>query len=65
MPLVRIDMFEGRDAAAKEAIIKKVTKVVAEELGVSEKYVWVILDEQPKDNWGMGGVLGPDVNAKD
>ncbi len=65
MPVVRIDMWEGRDAATKEAIIKKVTKVVAEELGVAEKFVWVILDEQPKNNWGIGGTLGSDVNTKD
>lgn len=57
MPLIRIDMWEGRDQATKETIIKRVTAVVAEELGISEKHVWVILDEQPKTNWGIGGEI--------
>jgi 4-oxalocrotonate tautomerase len=58
-------MWEGRDASTKEAIIKRVTKVVAEELGISEKHVWVILDEQPKGDWGIGGIIGTDLNTKD
>jgi 4-oxalocrotonate tautomerase len=57
MPLIRVDMWEGRDQKTKEAIIKRVTKVVAEELGIPEKNVWVILDEQPKSNWGIGGEI--------
>lgn len=57
MPLIRIDMWEGRDQATKEAIIKRVTKVVAEELGIPEKNVWIILDEQPKSSWGIGGEI--------
>lgn len=57
MPLIRIDMWEGRDQATKETIIKRVTAVVAEELSISEKHVWVILDEQPKTNWGIGGEI--------
>ncbi|MFA5867025.1 MAG: tautomerase family protein [Actinomycetota bacterium] len=65
MPLIRIDMWEGRDPATKEAIVKRVTTAVAEELGISEKHVWVILDEQPKVNWGIGGTMGPDLNTKD
>lgn len=62
MPLVRIDLWEGRDDKTKEAIIKRVTKVVAEELGIEEKHVWVILDEQPKKDWGIGGKLGTELS---
>ncbi len=29
MPVVKIDMWEGRDEATKQAIIKRVTAVVA------------------------------------
>lgn len=65
MPLIRIDMWEGRDPATKESIIKRVTKVVAEELDISEKHVWVILDEQPRSDWGIGGTLGSEFNTKD
>ena len=57
MPLIRIDMWEGRDQSTKETIIKRVTAVVAEELGIPEKHVWVILDEQPKASWGIGGEI--------
>lgn len=58
MPLIRIDMWEGRDQAVKEKIIERVTTVVAEELGISEDHVWIVLDEQPRTNWGIGGKCG-------
>lgn len=61
MPVVKIDLWEGRDGKTKEDLIKKVTSVVAETLGIDEQHVWVILNETPKADWGIGGKLGTEL----
>ncbi|MEM4347700.1 MAG: 4-oxalocrotonate tautomerase family protein [Candidatus Altiarchaeota archaeon] len=54
MPVIKVDMWEGRDKETKEKIIKGITKVFTN-LGVPESAVVVILNEIPKDNWGVAG----------
>jgi len=56
MPIVRIDLWEGRDDATKESLIKNVAEAVAKILGIAIEHVTVILQEFPKKHWGMGGV---------
>lgn len=56
MPIVRIDLLEGRPAAAKAALIARVTAAVAETLAVSPENVRVLLTELPATHWAVGGV---------
>ena len=55
MPVVKIDMWEGRDRETKRKLIQAVTKAVSETLNVSAEHIHIILNEVPKDNWGMMG----------
>lgn len=64
MPVVRIDLWEGRDGKIKEELIRRVTETVAQTLEIAEKSVWVILDETPKAHWGIGGKLGTEFDPK-
>lgn len=61
MPVVKIDMWEGRDDAMKEDLVRKVSAAVAESLGIEERRVWVIVDETPRGNWSCGGKLGTEL----
>lgn len=54
MPVVRVDMWEGRTEKAKEKLIKSITKAFTE-IGVNPEWVTVIINDVPKTNWGSGG----------
>jgi len=56
MPLVKIELIEGRSSETREILIKKVTDAVAETLEIPVNKVWVVIEEVKKDNWGVGGV---------
>ena len=55
MPVVRIDLWKGRDKEKKEELIEKVTSAVVDAIGCSTEAVQVIINEVDKDNWGIGG----------
>ncbi len=54
MPVVRVDMWEGRTEEVKEKLIKGITKVFTE-IGVSPEWVTVIINDISRTNWGSGG----------
>lgn len=55
MPLVRIDMYPGRDKETKKELISKVSQVVAETAKCPVEAVTVVIQDIPKENWGFGG----------
>ena len=56
MPIVRIDLLQGRPAAMKKALIVRVTEAVVETLGVERVQVRVLINEVPPEHWAVGGV---------
>lgn len=55
MPIVRIEMWPGRDEETKEKLIQNITKVVAETAHCPSEAVTVVIEDIPKENWGFGG----------
>ncbi|MFH1710399.1 MAG: 2-hydroxymuconate tautomerase [bacterium] len=55
MPLVKIEMWAGRTPEQKEKIIQNVTKAVCDAVGCPKEAVWVVIEDVPKENWGMSG----------
>ncbi len=55
MPIIRIEMFEGRDRDAKRAIIKEVTDGFMRATGASADSVHVVLTDVSKEDWGRSG----------
>lgn len=55
MPVVRIDLWEGRTLEQKDALIREVTDAIVKSIGVKPDEVVVILNEVSKDHWGVGG----------
>ena len=56
MPLIKIDMWEGRDEKIKEELIKRVTDAVVEALKCPPDAVTIIITDVPKINWATGGI---------
>lgn len=55
MPIVRIDLLEGRAPERKADLIRRVTDAVVEALAVRPEQVRVLLNELPPENWAVGG----------
>ncbi len=54
MPIVHVYMWKGLSEEAKEKIIEGITKVFAD-LGIRKEAVEIVIQEIPKENWGIGG----------
>lgn len=55
MPIIRVEMLEGRSPETKERLIAALTADAAEILEVKPEQVRVLLYELPKTHWGLGG----------
>ena len=55
MPIVRIDLLEGRSPSVKAELMAHVTNAVVTTLGVDAEQVRVILYEIPLEHWSVGG----------
>ena len=56
MPIVKIEMWSGRDAATKDKLIQNVTKTVCDTVKCPPEAVTVVIEDIPKENWGQAGV---------
>ncbi len=54
MPVVIVEMWEGRTSDQKEKIIKGITRAF-EEIGVKAEHLHIIIHDVPKSNWGLRG----------
>ena len=54
MPVVQVEMWEGRTEEQKEKLIKGITKAF-EEIGVNPVGLTIIIHDVTKSNWGMRG----------
>ena len=54
MPVVIIEMWEGRIEKEKERLIKGITRAF-EEIGVKAEWLNIIIHDIPKSNWGTSG----------
>ncbi|HEU5104011.1 MAG TPA: 2-hydroxymuconate tautomerase family protein [Roseiflexaceae bacterium] len=55
MPIVRIELLEGRAPELKEELIRRVTEAVTTTLAVQPAQVRVLLYELPPQHWGVSG----------
>jgi 4-oxalocrotonate tautomerase len=55
MPIIRIELLEGRSPDKKAALIRRVTQAVVETLEVDAQQVRVLLYDIPREHWGVGG----------
>ncbi len=56
MPLAQLYIGKGRSHDQKKLLIEKITQAIVESLGSEKENVWVVLNEVPRSEWGVGGV---------
>ncbi|MCK4943029.1 MAG: 2-hydroxymuconate tautomerase family protein [Candidatus Aminicenantes bacterium] len=56
MPIVTIQMLEGRDSEQKKELIKKVTESITSTLQIPLERVRVIINEMAFENYGIAGL---------
>lgn len=57
MPIVQIEMFEGRTLEQKKKMVEKVTQAIVETVGAKPENVSIIIREMAKENYARGGQL--------
>lgn len=55
MPVIQIDMFEGKTKEQKKAIIKEVTQAMVKAVGYKPSQITVIIRDIRPINWGTAG----------
>ncbi len=56
MPIVIVEMWEGRTVEQKKKLVDGITSVIVD-MGVPTEAVHIIIKDNPKHNWATGGKL--------
>lgn len=57
MPIVHVELLEGRTQEQKEGLIRDITEVVAKNADVPKERVHVILNDMKHGDYGVGGEI--------
>ena len=57
MPIIKVEILEGRSREQKRELAQVLTKETARIIKVSESSIFVVIDEVTKENWAVGGEL--------
>lgn len=60
MPVVTVEMWEGRTIEQKRRLVKAITEAMVEHADARPDALHVIIHDVPRESWGLAGVLGPD-----
>lgn len=55
MPIVTVNMMEGRSDEQKERMIEEVSDALSRTLDAPKESVRVMINEMPKQHFGIGG----------
>lgn len=55
MPIIRMEIWEGRSDEQKEELMKALTNETVRILGCPKEAVSVVIYDIPKKNWGIAG----------
>ncbi|MGI9487093.1 MAG: 4-oxalocrotonate tautomerase [Geminicoccaceae bacterium] len=60
MPVIRVEMFEGRNAEQKRALVKELTETFVRTARGTPESVQIVLTDVAKDDWAVAGKLCSD-----
>ena len=63
MPLVRVEMWEGRTHAQKAELARVITEAVVTIAHTTPEATIIIFEDIAKSNWATGGTLASDTTA--
>ncbi|MDR1651747.1 MAG: tautomerase family protein [Synergistaceae bacterium] len=61
MPIIHVEMLEGRPAEAKRKFAAEATRLTCDCFGVAPEQVRIIFSEMPRGNFSIAGVLRSDI----
>jgi len=61
MPVVTVQMWEGRTVEQKRRLVESITAAMVEHCGSDPRQLHVIIHDVPRDSWGRDGKLGTDL----
>ena len=61
MPLITVELWEGRGVEEKKRLAKGITNVVTDNIKCPESAVTVIFRDVPMHNWAIGGQLASET----
>ena len=53
--IIELTIFPGRSKAQKKKSIELITAKLVEKLSITPTDIFIVINEPPLDNWGMGG----------
>ena len=56
MPMIRVDILEGRPEEMKKELAERLTQALSEVMGLPPDATHVVIEEHDKRNWSVGGV---------
>lgn len=60
MPIITVQMLEGRSDDQKKALVEKVTDAVVDTTGASKEAVTVVIEEMAKNHFAVAGKRASD-----
>ncbi|KJY61755.1 4-oxalocrotonate tautomerase [Bombilactobacillus mellifer] len=60
MPLVHIELLEGRKPEQLKQLVQDVTAAITKNTGAPAEHVHIVLNEMQTDHYAVGGVLKSD-----
>ncbi len=60
MPVVIVEMWEGRTVDQKRTIVEGITTTF-EQIGVPPEALQIVINDIPKHNWAIAGKLASDM----
>lgn len=64
MPIINIQIAQGRTEEQIKELIHNLTNTASETLGAPKQNVRVIVTEVPKTHWGIGGTAMSDIPGR-
>jgi 4-oxalocrotonate tautomerase len=64
MPVVIVEMWEGRSVEQKRRLVEALTAAMVEHAGANATHLHVIIHETPLESWGRAGVLAADMERR-
>jgi len=60
MPIIRVEMFEGRTIEQKRELTEVFTREMARICKTDAASIYIVFEDVKKENWGAGGKLCSD-----
>ena len=61
MPIVHIELLEGRTDEQKRAMVKEVTEAIEKTANAPRENIHVVVQEMKKEHYAVAGVLKSDI----